>query len=290
MRTASARLAVRSGAALSEPQTPMRQPPSGVRQSQGGAVGASWMARLGSGQFVRGLIIAATVGVFLAFVGAFGTDAVPLGLRLGYWVGISLLGAIFAGLVSALMQQRIQLGARPWLWGAVMAVGLSVPFTVVVFAITTLVFGGGYGLDRLIALFPSVLLVTGAITALNFLVHTRTETLTAAAGNDAAPTRFLERLPLKLRGAEVWAVEAEDHYLRLHTSRGQDLILMRLGDAVAELEGIEGARTHRSWWVARKAVVDVKRGDGRATLTLKDGAQIPVSRAYARALREAGWF
>jgi hypothetical protein len=37
---------------------------------------------------------------------------------------------------------------------------------------------------------------------------------------------------------------------------------------VAELEGIEGAQTHRSWWVAKAAVRDAKRGDGRATLTL----------------------
>jgi hypothetical protein len=268
----------------------MRQPPSSLRQSQGGAVGASWMAWLGSRQFLRGLIIAATVGAFLAFVGAFGTDAAPIGLRLGYWVGIALLGAIFAGLISFLMQQKVDFGERPWLWGVVMAVGLSVPFTVVVFAVTALVFGGGYGLGRLIGFFPPVLLVTAAITGLNFLVHARAEARTAATSDNDAPPRFLDRLPLKLRGAEVWAVEAEDHYLRLHTSKGQDLILMRLGDAVAELDGIEGARTHRSWWVAREAVTDVKRGDGRATLTLKDGAQIPVSRAYARALREAGWF
>ena len=89
---------------------------------------------------------------------------------------------------------------------------------------------------------------------------------------------------------DLWAVEAEDHYLRLHTSRGQDLILMRLADAIVELEGIEGARTHRSWWVARDAVVAAERADGRATLTLTGGAKAPVSRAYVKPLREAGWF
>ena len=39
---------------------------------------------------------------------------------------------------------------------------------------------------------------------------------------------------------------------------------MRLSDAVEELEGLEGAQTHRSWWVARDAVRGVERGDGRA--------------------------
>ena len=85
-------------------------------------------------------------------------------------------------------------------------------------------------------------------------------------------------------------MEAEDHYLRLHTSRGSDLILMRLADAVAELEGIEGAQTHRSWWVAKAAVVDARRGDGRAVLTLTNGVEAPVSRSYAGALRAAGWY
>ncbi len=65
--------------------------------------------------------------------------------------------------------------------------------------------------------------------------------------------RFAERLPAKLRGAVIYAVSAQDHYLRLHTSKGSDLFLMRVSDAIAELDGSEGAQTHRSWWVVREA-------------------------------------
>ena len=65
---------------------------------------------------------------------------------------------------------------------------------------------------------------------------------------------------------------------------------MRLSDALDELEGLEGAQTHRSWWVAREAVRDVTRNDGRAVLTLEGGLTAPVSRRYARALRAAGWY
>jgi DNA-binding LytR/AlgR family response regulator len=111
-----------------------------------------------------------------------------------------------------------------------------------------------------------------------------------AAPSPRAAARLYDRLPLKLRGAELWAVEAEDHYLRLHTSKGSDLILLRLADAMAELDGIEGAQTHRSWWVARSAVEGGRRTDGRATLLLKGGIEAPVSRTYARALRAANWF
>ena len=101
---------------------------------------------------------------------------------------------------------------------------------------------------------------------------------------------FLDRLPPRLRGATLYAVEAEDHYLRVHTAKGSDLILFRFSDALGELAGLDGAQTHRSWWVARDAVRAVARGDGRATLTLDGGLKAPVSRAHAPALRAAGWF
>ena len=65
---------------------------------------------------------------------------------------------------------------------------------------------------------------------------------------------------------------------------------MRLSDAIAAVEALDGARTHRSWWVARDAVERVSRGDGRAVLTLSNGLEAPVSRTYAPALREAGWY
>ena len=33
-----------------------------------------------------------------------------------------------------------------------------------------------------------------------------------------------------------------------------------------------------------------RKRKGRATIRLKDGAEVPVSRTFARALRQAGWF
>ena len=111
----------------------------------------------------------------------------------------------------------------------------------------------------------------------------------AGAGISDAPTAFLGRLPIRLRSAELYAVESEDHYLRVHTSAGQELILMRLADAVRELSSVEGLQTHRSWWVAKQGLADVEKGDGRLTLKLKSGAEAPVSRTYLKTVKEAGW-
>jgi len=101
---------------------------------------------------------------------------------------------------------------------------------------------------------------------------------------------LLDKLPVRLRSAPLLAMKAEDHYLRVRTGAGEALILMRLSDAVAACAALDGARTHRSWWVARPAVTDAKKGDGRGVLSLTDGTEVPVSRTYYPALKESGWF
>ncbi|MDP2259374.1 MAG: LytTR family DNA-binding domain-containing protein [Caulobacter sp.] len=225
----------------------------------------------------------------MAVVGAFGSGEAPFWQRLAYWVTALLTGGLGGALVSELVDRGGWLEDRPMLQGSVIAVALCVPLTLAIWALTGVFFSGIAHLEDLKYFVGPVFVVTCAMTALNYFTQ-RAPAETHAAPAGAAPPRFLERLPAKLRGAEIHAVEAQDHYLRLHTSKGQDLILMRLSDAVAELEGLEGAQVHRSWWVAREAVADARRGDGKATLTLTGGVQVPVSRAYARALREAGWF
>lgn len=89
--------------------------------------------------------------------------------------------------------------------------------------------------------------------------------------------------------ARLVAFEAEDHYLRVRTEAGSALVLMRLGDALEALSGLDGFRTHRSWWVARTAVEAVRWKGGRGVLTLSDGASAPVSRTYAVALKGTDW-
>lgn len=241
-------------------------------------------------RFDRGVGVAVGAGVVLALTGAFGTDIVPLWVRFAYWVPLILVGAVWATLCSRLIERVIDPDERPWLTVAALSAATAGPVVILVWLVTGLVFEGHiYPLARLVYFIGPVLVVTVAISALNVFLS-RSPPVQTHAGAGGAPARFLDRLPPRLRGATLHAVQAEDHYLRLHTDRGSDLILMRLSDAVAELEGLEGARTHRGWWVARDAVRDVSRGDGRATLTLEGGIVAPVSRRYARALREAGWY
>lgn len=234
-------------------------------------------------------LLAVSASIFLAGVGAFGSGDAPLVLRLSYWFLVMLSGATVLALVVDQFQERGWLEEEAWLKGAALALLISFPQTVMVWAATNWFFDDPWRPARTIGMYPQVLLVTAAYMILHLVLGRAPRRTHAQAPEGRAEPAFLERLPRRLRGAELYAVEAEDHYLRLHTSRGADLIAMRLTDAVDELEGVEGAQVHRSWWVARNAVQHAVRRRGRALLTLKGGLQVPVSRTYAPALRRAHW-
>jgi DNA-binding LytR/AlgR family response regulator len=139
-----------------------------------------------------------------------------------------------------------------------------------------------------------VFVISVAVMALRQLawrgVWTPRDTSAAPQNAADAPAIFRNRLSAKRRAARLLAVEAEDHYLRVHTDAGAELITARFSDAVDELSGLPGFRTHRSWWVAAEAIDAIRWRRGRGELRLADGLVVPVSRTYAADLKQAGWF
>lgn len=276
-------------------QPQMRQTTDPTRESPASAVGASRIAEEPPRtlrHWLRNLGIAAAAGVFLAFVGAMETSEMSLWRRLLYWVPLMTAGGALGHVMATFVAKIPRARMSPWVFGASLTLALAIPATAAVWGYTSLMFGGGWmSLRTLPMLFGSVLVISAAMTALMVAVNWPGRVTHAPApGAATSPVRFLERLPPKLRGAALYAVSAEDHYLRLHTSKGSDLILMRLADAIAELEGLEGAQTHRSWWVARDAVEAARREGDRVVLTLKGGGEAPLSRPNVKPLRDAGWF
>lgn len=88
---------------------------------------------------------------------------------------------------------------------------------------------------------------------------------------------------------DVLALESEDHYVRVHGPRQSELLLMRLRDAIAEMDGHPGEQTHRSWWVAREAVSE-SVGTGRnREIVLVNGTRSPVARDSVDRLRQSGF-
>ncbi len=253
------------------------------------AVHASRNARADWLAWAPTLAVPGCVAAFLTLTDAFGLDILPLGQRFLYW-GV-LLGIGQAGsLALRASLDRLQLPPMQLVLVAVLRTALlALPLTIVVWLATALALSLPLRLAGLPQFYPPVLVVAAAMVAINLLVQRRPRE-THAENDSAQPAPILARMPPKLRGAALWAVEAEDHYIRLHTSAGSDLVLLRFSDALAELRGIEGAQVHRSWWVAREAVESSRRKDGKLVLVLRGGTEAPVSRSFTRALKDEGWF
>jgi hypothetical protein len=101
----------------------------------------------------------------------------------------------------------------------------------------------------------------------------------------AALDRLLMRIRPEVRGP-ILAVEAQPHFIRIHTTRGQELIHHRFSDAVALLAALPGNRVHRSWWVAVDAVDPASRGSN--PLRLVNGLEVPIGRTYMMDAKRAG--
>lgn len=97
---------------------------------------------------------------------------------------------------------------------------------------------------------------------------------------------FWEKVERRRHG-RLLAIEAKQHYMLVHTTVGTELIHYRFGKAVEELRSWEGARVHRSYWVARAAIEEIVVKGRECSVVLTSGAEIPVSRGRkAAALAE----
>ena len=86
-------------------------------------------------------------------------------------------------------------------------------------------------------------------------------------------------------GRDLLALEAQDHYLMVHTRRGSALIHMRLSEAVQILPPQLGFQAHRRWWVARDEVAGLRRDGHQTLIDLTGGLTVPVGRTFLAAVR-----
>jgi hypothetical protein len=105
-------------------------------------------------------------------------------------------------------------------------------------------------------------------------------------GSARAPI-FLERLPVGA-GAELVALQAQEHYTKVYTRQGEHLILFRFGDALKELDHENGIQVHRSHWVKLDAITEVQKNGHALQILMCNGLSVPVSRSYRLKLSEAG--
>lgn len=204
--------------------------------------------------------------------------------RLMYWASV-------AG-VSILTDMGFRyLLAGQGLWRRLAArLGFALVLGGILYGLNALVFEGWGGLRAalwMIGVVWIVAMVVEAVVAMIHHFHLPAQAEDAPTGGPAPDASFQQRLPLNRRGVLI-RIEAQDHYLKVVTTAGEALILMRLSDAENELNTFPGLRVHRSHWVATDQVQAVQRRNGQLFLAMSDEAQVPVSRTYRPRVAEAG--
>ncbi len=236
---------------------------------------------------LRSAAVILGVAALLTFFGVYDRNS-PVGVRFLMWTITCAVGGYTSTLVIPLVFHREIAGKLLPVQAIVAGALISVPVLASLY-----LFMGAFGFWMPVHLLPMqyvyVFAISLMLTLIGILVARARTPQVAPGREDVDPVAaFLSRLPPKYRAAGLWAVSSEDHYLRVHTSLGEELILMRLADAVRELAGAEGVQVHRSWWVAKGGVADAKRDNGKLVLVLKSGTEVPVSRTYLTAAKEAG--
>lgn len=221
------------------------------------------------------------VAVILTLVAPFGTDVVMRPLpRLVYWLAVAWL-TYSAGYVAngvAVRAAPDKLTLRILIAGPLTGLGVLA----IVFLLNGLAIGSWALGQDFLGLGANVIGIAIIIATILQIAH-------APGRQDKAPAppALLDRLPLDKR-APLVSISVEDHYVRVRTTKGEAMILMRLGDAIREVGETPGLQVHRSHWVALDQVkAATRKGDG-ALLHMSSGPDLPVSRANLPKLREAG--
>lgn len=239
--------------------------------------------------------VIAAIGLVFAALGPFGSYEVPFAPRALLWIGFILAGyAIFRPLliVGFWLSQASGIGRFPAQLVALTLGSLPLSILIGLFLERLMPHVANAPVERYLQVWGIGLAVT---LFMNRFLHPGFTPIPPADGVPEAvappqPRRapFLDRLPASI-GPQLLCLSMEDHYVRAHGLDGSALILMRMRDAVRELEGVPGLQVHRSWWVAQAAVERVERDGERMRLRLANGLLVPVARTQTGAVRAQGW-
>ena len=253
--------------------------------------------------FLHGLINSILIGGLFAFLGIYNTNAMPFFNSFVFWVSTMLVGNLSTGLLLPLVINRWLAKHSLLVQLSCIVILMSIPVTFVLAA-----FDHNYGVDwsiqfwllqyRYVIVISAILIFVGYFVVgtqiardlnagyANSLTNNVSCDANKAKASGELELQFLKRLTLKHHQARLLAIKSEDHYLRVYTSVGEELILMRLSDAIESLAGSDGMQTHRSWWVARHTIWDVQRKQGKLYLYTEGDLAVPVSRTYEKPVKE----
>ncbi|KAB2659517.1 response regulator transcription factor [Brucella tritici] len=226
------------------------------------------------------------VVLVFTITGPFGTDlSMPVAVRFFYWLSVQFAGwataIIFSVLADAFLEPVARHAFARMMTGAVVAalpIGLWV-------AVIDWGFSGRAPTTAAILANAVIALPLSALFCILAYMTLRRDLEAVPRNVSESSPPLLTRLKPDNRGA-ILRLSAEDHYTRVVTSRGQELVLLRFSDAVKEVGATSGLQIHRSHWIADRYVAGLRKANGGFSLLTNDGDLLPISRASQKSARE----
>ena len=230
----------------------------------------------------RALASLPLIGVVLGLIGPFGSySGMSVAERVGHFtLCVTLIGSASL-IISYGVARRFFQGYWP-LWAALLVdLALALPGAGIIYlSLRLIVPAVAAHLEPTQLLWQNLLLalIFRAVSLLVSWTRIRDGAMVEAPVPPAeSASELRQKLPRALRAEPIMALTSEDHYLRVHTPKGEALIHMTLAEAVAALP--HGFQVHRSHWVANTAIKSV--GAGRVELVT--GLSVPLSRHRRKA-------
>lgn len=176
--------------------------------------------------------------------------------------------------------------------GVAIAVGslAAMPAIFVIIYLVQIVIGFPVDPSFIPTLLASIWLICIAVSWLYFVVslgESKAQPVEVRGVESGVPP-LNRQLPATFRDAEIVAIQADDHYVQIHTNKGVHMHYMRLRDAIELMSGTPGVRVHRSWWVNESAISRVRREGGNWRLDTEYASDISVSRSGLAQLKALG--
>lgn len=254
-------------------------------------------------KYGRGALITLSLAAAFAYMGVFDQGNTPFWQAFPVWLMTMSVGAVSSIWIAPAIFRHSPCSLWPlWLQIPVAALLIAVPVTAALILVDA-ADGTSLPVRFWPQIFSSVFFLSIFMTVGAWLLHRHdalkeheeagelTGPMPVSATDEPAEkavATFMKRLPMQMRHAQLYGISSEDHYLRVHTGAGEELILMRLADAVDMLPHSAGLKVHRSWWIAHDGVERVENDGGKPFLILKSGAKAPVARSAKAAAKEAG--
>ena len=232
---------------------------------------------------VRAVAAATIPGAAIGVSGPFGSyQALDWPVRLAYWCAVCAAGTLIALILSRSVEGVLGSSSSRWvrdlltlLVFSLICTPVFVGFSAVVLPVASL------SPSFFQKVFILVLAIWIALTVGRILLFDLNgSSAGSVAGFRPEVFRLKQRLPDDAT-ANIIHIRSEDHYVIVRLDDGSThRLLMRLSDAIDEMDGVEGTQVHRSHWVANSANKGFEKSEGKWIVRLSVNDVVPVGKKY----------